>query len=278
LGRSNTANLQSQAVPVINQTVPVVNSVPNAPMNFVPSFQQMPNQMLQQPSQNLWAQQPQPYFAPQMMYTQQQFQPSMPSTTAMPMPSPQTVLSQANTSKVIPSSIPVVTAPALPSSEISKQVEAASSSNNKYYIWIIIFLCVALVCFAFIAWMRGTKMKESYKEEENVSDEEEESLTNEEEEEYSADTREIPPPSSLKYNNNRDDKESKVQHLKEEDDDIISKNILNYAKGNYVDLSGFDLPFEERFPKFTSNKKIVADESQEVLDYAKRRESLFDEK
>jgi hypothetical protein len=289
LGRSNNASLQNQAV--VNQTMPILQQPPQNLNHFMqtavaqppnqwpqyyqqPMFQGNPNQFSQLGQQfpqiggqSQVLQQSQVVQQPQIGQTQI----GQPQLLMQQQPMP-FVNSQAHmTTSSVGGSIPntptsnSVNAAATTKAVTSSSAVAASSSSNKYYIWIIIFLCVAVICFAFIAWMRGAKMKESYKSENE--EEEEEELLEEEEEEVSEDTREIPPPSYLKYN--------QEDNIKEEN--VISENILNYAKGNYVDLSGFDLPFEERFPKFTPSKKIVADESQEVLDYAKKREALFEE-
>jgi len=136
------------------------------------------------------------------------------------------------------------------------------------YIITIIILCLIIVAVAVVAWMRGAKMKEEASDDE---DEEEE-----EEEEYNVvkDTvRELPPPSSIAFNN-----QIKSRPNLEEEEAYVATNILKYAKNqNYVDLSGFELPAEENFNKYsTAGRKIVADESTEVLEYAKRREALFD--
>jgi hypothetical protein len=73
-----------------------------------------------------------------------------------------------------------------------------------------------------------------------------------------------------------------------EEDEIneyVNRNLRQFAESsrnsNVVDISGFDLPTEYVAPPPPREKeqqkagKIVADESQEVLDYAKRREALF---
>lgn len=284
LGRSNNASLQNQASPVVNQTMPVLQqpsqnlnhfmqtAVTAQPQNTWPQYYQQP---MFQGNPNQFSQLGQQF--PQIGGQSQVLQQIGQTQIGQPQLGQPQLLMQQQPMPFINSQAHMTTSSAggsIPNTPSSNSMVAATtnavtsskpSSSNKYYIWIIIFLCVAVICFAFIAWMRGARMKESYKSENEEEEEEEELL--EEEEEVSDDTREIPPPSYLKY--------KQEDNIKEEN--VISENILNYAKGNYVDLSGFDLPFEERFPKFTPSKKIVADESQEVLDYAKKREALFEE-
>jgi hypothetical protein len=79
-----------------------------------------------------------------------------------------------------------------------------------------------------------------------------------------------------------------VEPEDEEEEDIseyVSRNLRNFAEKqeqnlNVVDITGFDLPTEYVAPPPPREQpvkagKIVADESQEVLDYAKRRDALF---
>lgn len=130
-------------------------------------------------------------------------------------------------------------------------------ASNSYYVWIIAILLLALVVLGAMYWISTSKMKEEKTEE---SEEEE-----------------VKPVFPVV-------KEAEPQE--EEEDLSIVQNLLNYARGEhfdfeppqveekYIDLSGLDLPTEERYS--SGNRKIVADESQEVLEYAKRREALFE--
>ena len=132
-------------------------------------------------------------------------------------------------------------------------------TSNSMYIWIIAILLLALLGLGAILWIRSSKMKEEIAEDS-------------EEEEVKAvfPTKDLNPPQE------------------EEEDLSIVQNLLNYARGehydfeeesvkeekNYIDLSGLELPIEERYSG--GNRKIVADESKEVLDYAKKRDALFE--
>jgi len=139
---------------------------------------------------------------------------------------------------------------------------AAVSSNTKN--WIIGALVIAVVAFGAIAWLQSIRVVK-----------EDESSDEEEEDEYlknkKKSTREIPPPATVRFAD-MDDLEA----------DKVSRNIFNFVKeyaDEEIDLSGEELPMsyrpEVKATKEVSHKKIVADESQEVLDYAKKRESLF---
>jgi hypothetical protein len=123
-------------------------------------------------------------------------------------------------------------------------------ANNTYF-WVAVALLIVLLVIGVMYWMRSTKMKE-----EPESEEEE--------------TKQVFP--------------VKEEVFQEEADETIAENLLNYARfgeysepsqNNYIDLSGFEIPTEERY-NGNSGRKIVADESQEVLEYAKKRESLFE--
>lgn len=121
-------------------------------------------------------------------------------------------------------------------------------TKSSIFTTLLISLIIVSLVVAVVYWYRSTRMKEEVKPTETPS--------------------EVEKPFT---------KES--FHFVDEEEDAISENILNFAnKGNFVDLSGMDYALEERFPKASfSGKKIVADESQEVLDYAKKRESLFED-
>jgi len=136
------------------------------------------------------------------------------------------------------------------------------ATSNSMYIWIIAILLLALVGLGVMYWITNSKMKE-----EVVEDSEEEDVK----------------PAVFPV--------LKEPEQEEEEDLTIVQNLLNYARGehydfteheieekeeksSYIDLSGLELPIEERYSG--GSRKIVADESQEVLEYAKKRESLFD--
>ena len=121
--------------------------------------------------------------------------------------------------------------------------------------WVIAALIAAVVVCAGIAWMRIMRVKDKEEEEE----EEEEKL-------------EIPPPSS-----------ATVPEV-EVEADIVATNLLKYVNDfgskDIVDISGKDLPLESPpsptpTQRHAPSKRLVADESQEVLDYAKKRDALF---
>jgi hypothetical protein len=152
--------------------------------------------------------------------------------------------------------------------------------------WIVGLLIAAVVVCAAIAWMRLMTVKPTEEEEEDED----------EEEDFKAaarkDPREIPVPASgYAYKPNQPV------------EDFVAANVLKYVNSEYdnyddrtdrvkeddgaIDITGMDIPlqFAPPSPEIIRGgggggikKRIVADESQEVLDYAKRREALFNEK
>lgn len=164
-------------------------------------------------------------------------------------------------------------------------VEVVSETVKKFNIWIVIGLVTAVVVCAIIAWMRIMRVKEV--EEDKEEEEEEEKVVNE----ISEETREIPPPGVLHSEIHKQTKEkendlnNKVRFQENEDvGNYVASNILDYVnnyRGDEIDISGQDIPVEFLPPSpkqsvsKTHAKRIVADESQEVIDYAKKRESLF---
>lgn len=126
--------------------------------------------------------------------------------------------------------------------------------------WIIGGIVLAVIVLGIIIWMRSMTVQAN-----DDGDNEEEEDTNEEF--YSLakkESREIPPPSVV-----------------EEIDQHVADNVMNYVREfDSFDVSGQNLPLEfiETSDKINlgPKKRLVADESQEVLDYAKRREALFD--
>jgi len=128
--------------------------------------------------------------------------------------------------------------------------------------WVVGGLLVAVLLCAVIAWMRMTSMQAKEESED------------EEEEEYKVKSapREVPPPST-------------AVPLKEEEDaaDNLLRYVKEYAPQDEFDISGQELPLEYvlQQPEKSSKpvkKRIVADESDEVTEYAKRRDALFKEK
>lgn len=117
-------------------------------------------------------------------------------------------------------------------------------------------LVTAVIIFGILAWMRSMRVVQ---EKEDESSDEEEPVY-----EAKKEVREVPPPSDL--------------------NEFVSSNLLKYVNdfkinNDYVDISGEDIPQAPPSPEIVKSmpkKRIVADESQEVLDYAKRRETLFD--
>jgi len=151
-------------------------------------------------------------------------------------------------------------------------------------------IVLAILICVIIAWMRMNRVQE-----EDTDTEEEESYL----EKARKLTREIPAPSQalpkpigkqvLKQASKKVDfVEPQEEEVEEVDDneinEYVSRNLRNFAEkqnSNVVDISGFDLPTEyvpPPPPRELPNQKqgkIVADESQEVLDYGKKREALF---
>lgn len=123
--------------------------------------------------------------------------------------------------------------------------------------WIIVLLILAAVVFCAIAWMRTTKMKSEPKEEEE-----------EEEEELPA---ELPVPAQASQYEKQYEK-----YDEEAVRDFVASNLLNFSKQKESKKQEEEFEIEELPAEIkASSKRIVADESQEVIDYAKRREALF---
>ena len=143
-------------------------------------------------------------------------------------------------------------------SAVVPQIQTPEKKSINYLVvGLIVLVALAL---GIIIWMRLMSMKSN-------DDGEEEEEENKNEEFYSLakkETREIPPPSTV-----------------EEIDQHVSENVMNFVREyESFDVSGQNLPLEfmEAPEKINlgPKKRIVADESQEVLDYAKRRDALFD--
>jgi hypothetical protein len=115
--------------------------------------------------------------------------------------------------------------------------------------WVVVILLVAIVVFGLLAWMRSTRMEEP---------------------EDRALVRELPPPSTVSSMYEAWPK------VAEPEPETVANNILafveKHASKDVIDLSGVDLP-DERVVK--SSSRISADDSQAVLDYAKKRDALF---
>jgi hypothetical protein len=132
---------------------------------------------------------------------------------------------------------------------------AVPKSNN----WVIVILICAVIVFGILAWMRSTRMQEP---------------------EDRAVMRELPPP-------------SKVTSVYEDwpaakwpEPETVANNLLNFVKehekssepekvDDVIDLSGVDLPLDNAAKNVGG--RISADDSQTVLNYAKRREALLEE-
>ena len=159
-------------------------------------------------------------------------------------------------------------------------VEVLENPKKRINPWIVGLLVAAVVICAAIAWMRFMTVRPLEEEEE----EEEEDVNEEFKASARKEAREIPVPSSA----------YKQPHV----EDYVAANVLKYVNSGYesyerdskddgaIDITGMDIPvqYSPPSPEIIRNggggikKRIVADESQEVLDYAKRREALFSEK
>lgn len=196
----------------------------------------------------------------------------------------------------------------------AQNVVATAPKASKTMTYVIVGVIVfAIFVFAVLAWMRGSKMKEEDSEEEEDSNEVyakkarkepkeipppssalakkrvpkhvDFALVEEEEEEEM-----VKPNQKNKAKQDFREEEEEYDSEYEEKDEVsayVSKNLRQFAKQqrNIIDISGMELPTEfipqpsvapttaaaapQRFGR------IVADESQEVLDYAKKREALF---
>ena len=130
-------------------------------------------------------------------------------------------------------------------------------------IWIVVLLLIAALVFCALAWMRTTKMvAEETKEEEEAKEEEEEAPA-----ELPVPAQAVPESREYEYD------EDAVR-------DFVSANLLNFSKQQDsprepVQNDVFHIPSEELPAEVKVSSKRLADESQEVLDYAKRREALF---
>ena len=134
---------------------------------------------------------------------------------------------------------------------------------------VISLIVVAVLVILVIVWINVVRMNSLPEEEDVVEKEKDQNVQFREYEQN--EPREIPPPSSVTYD---DDEVSKY----------VASNLLNYvntyAKNEVVDISGQDVPLEFRPPSPTlqrndKSKRLVADESEEVDAYAKRRAALF---
>ena len=159
------------------------------------------------------------------------------------------------------------------------QTTFSSSSDVKKSLnpWIVVGLLVIVILCMVIAWARMTRVV-------SVEDEDEEEVLTQNET-FSRDSRkeprEVPPPSSVTFADHQDEDEDASEY--------VSENLLKYVneattatkkkKFEEIDLSGVDIPFEVDFQSASrdvnSSKRIVADDSPEVLDYGKRRDALF---
>jgi hypothetical protein len=189
----------------------------------------------------------------------------------------------------------------------AQNVVATAPKASKTMTYVIVGVIVFVIfVFAVLAWMRGSKMKEDESEEEEDSNEVYARKARKE-------PKEIPPPSSAlakkrlpkhvefaveeeevkpkeknKAKQEFEEEEEEFDSEFEEKDEVsayVSKNLRLFAKQqrNIIDISGMELPTEFIPPPAVAPTaavpqrfgRIVADESQEVLDYAKKREALF---
>lgn len=148
-----------------------------------------------------------------------------------------------------PQTLPPVQMPVMPMQmpqyiwQPVQQPPVVEKSSNT---WIIVLAACAVLIFGVLIWMRSAKLQDP----EEVST--------------------IPPPSAVTNM-------YEEWPTKEEEVDKVAESLLNFVKekkdvSEIVDLNTLDIPVEER--KY-SNKRISADESNEVLEYAKKREALF---
>ena len=135
--------------------------------------------------------------------------------------------------------------------------------------WIIASIIVIILVALILVWIQLTKMN-SLAEDDEVEEKIDNNIKFRETERN--DTREIPPPSSL--TGMEDDDES----------EFVASNLLKYvnefSSKEVVDISGQDIPLQYGPPSPTvirhqPSKRIVADESEEVDAYAKKRAALF---
>lgn len=142
--------------------------------------------------------------------------------------------------------------------------EKASLLSNP---WIIALIVVAVVVILVLIWIQFTKMNTLPEDDDEVKVNANVSFRESERN----DTHEIPPPSSL-------------QPEDEDMSEFVASNLLKYvnefSSKEVVDISGQDIPLQYGPPSPTvvrhqPSKRIVADESEEVDAYAKKRAALF---
>lgn len=157
-----------------------------------------------------------------------------------------------------------------------QQQPAVASSSSSYLNILIILLLLAIITFGIIAWMRMTKLETIPKVEKNdtVPVTKQNVQTNSEiRTGMKTDIRELPVPASItplfeSFPNDQDDEVSMQ----------VTENLLDYIKPSKdvidVDLDEIQL-VEESKNYVSNNKRLVADESDEVKEYIKKRENLF---
>lgn len=150
--------------------------------------------------------------------------------------------------------------------QVHQQLPVVQESIFKHPL-VISLIVVAVLVILVIVWINIVRMNSL--PEEDVEEEKDQNVKFREYEQN--EPREIPPPSSVTYDD-------------EEVSKYVASNLLNYvntyAKNEVVDISGQDVPLEFRPPSPTlqrndKSKRLVADESEEVDAYAKRRAALF---
>jgi hypothetical protein len=151
---------------------------------------------------------------------------------------------------------------------VQQPVAAPVSKPSGANVWIVLLLIVIVILFCAIAWMRTAKMVPET--EETVAEEEEEK-----EEPVEQLPAELPVPAQVsEYEKYEKFDEEAVR-------DFVSANLLNFSRQKEEskppeEEEVFHIPANELPPEIKpSSRRLVADESQEVIDYAKRREALF---
>lgn len=163
-----------------------------------------------------------------------------------------------------------------------------TTSTTTWLNFAIIILLLILISLGIIVWMRMTKLNavkiDKEEEKEKVKDpattivKNENLLSNSEIRlNQKNEIRELPAPASLTPlydawpNDLNEEEQQQVSQL-------VTQNILDYVQQSkdIIDLKNEDVNFEELIPKKNQGKKrLVADESEEVLEYIKKRENLF---
>jgi len=153
-------------------------------------------------------------------------------------------------------------------------VEAKASSSSSWINYLIIILLLGIITLGIIAWMRMTRL-ETVNVQQLPIKEEKKILSNSEiRTNLKSDVRELPVPASITplYEAWPDD-----LHQQEEINRAVADSLLDYVKPSIskdvVEVKEHEVVLQEEIPK--SKKRLVADESEEVKEYIKKRENLF---